>query len=388
MRKALLLISLAVALGIGAGLWMRRSRESGNAFHLDSRVPSSGEGFSAALQQTVGERLKPGHRVELLENGAIFGALTEAIGRAESSVHIEIYIWTKGAVSKRVIGALRARRPGVACRVLLDAFGSGERGDEVDAGLREVGCELRIFRPGKRIERNHRKLAILDGRVGFTGGFGIDDRWSGDAKDEDHWRDSAVRVEGPSVADLQTTFAEDWQEASGELLPPEAFPPLAAAGPSRAAFVRSSAAPVVTLAERLTQLMLAAAHQRLLIENAYFVPGGPVLELLVRRAREGVAVRILVPGKKSDSKFSFTWQQREYGDLVKSGVRIWEFQPTMMHAKTMVVDGALSVIGSVNLDPLSLDKLEEGALVVEDAAFAAALERSFANDCARAQEQR
>jgi cardiolipin synthase len=124
------------------------------------------------------------------------------------------------------------------------------------------------------------------------------------------------------------------------------------------------------------------------IENAYFVPGKPVLELLKRRAKEGVQVRILVPGRQSDSKMSFLYQQREYGDLLKSGTRVWEFQPTMMHAKTMVVDSSLVVIGSVNLDPLSLNKLEEGALVAEDPALAAELVRLFEEDVARAKEQK
>jgi cardiolipin synthase A/B len=228
---------------------------------------------------------------------------------------------------------------------------------------------------------------VIDGRVGITGGFGVDDKWLGESQDEDHWRDTNVRVEGPAVSDMQEAFAEDWQEAGGGLLPPEDFPEQAKDGPVMAAFVRSTASPVVTRAERLTQLAVDASHQRLLIENAYFVPGKPVLELLRRRAKEGVDVRLLVPGRQSDSKLSFLYQQREYGDLLKVGVRVWEFQPTMMHAKTMVVDSSLVIIGSVNLDPLSLNKLEEAALVAEDPALAAELARLFDEDVARSKEQ-
>ena len=383
--KILLLGVLLVAAFL---VYVRLSQDKPGSFELHVRVPSSGEAFSSALEQTVGTPLREGHQVELLPNGAVFDALVAAIGKAKGSVHIEMYIWSKGAVSNRVIAALGKREKGVGCRILLDAVGSITRGDEVDQGLRQAGCELRLFRKNQApTARNHRKLAIVDGRKGFTGGFGVDDRWTGEAQDDDHWRDTNIRVEGPAVTQMQNAFAEDWQESGGELIPASEFPRLPESGGIKAAFVRSTASPVVTRAERLTQLAIDAAHVRLWISNAYFVPGRPVLDLIADRAGESVDVRLLVPGRKSDSKLAFLWQQREYGQLQKRGARIWEFAPSMMHAKTMVIDSTLAIVGSVNLDPLSLDRLEEGALVVEDPRTAQELERLFEKDCARSAPQ-
>src|SRR5256885_7746438 len=339
MRKAIL--GAVVALGLAAIGWtlLGRSRESSGQFLLDVRTESHGRAFSAALEQTVGAPLRPGHHLRLLPNGTVFTALIEAIRNAKQSVNIEMYIWTQGRASTSVISALRERKKGVACRVLLDAEGSISRGDTVDKDLSDVECSMLLFRKRTAIfARNHRKVAVVDGRIGITGGFGVDDRWLGNGEDEDHWRDTNVSVEGTAVSDMQEAFAEDWQEAGGGVLPPEDFPEQRKDGTVPAAFVRSISSPVVTRAERLTQLAIDAAHERLFIENAYFVPGKPVLELLKRRATQGVEVRILVPGRQSDSKMSFLYQQREYGDLLKSGSRVWEFQPTMMHAKTLVVE--------------------------------------------------
>jgi len=378
--KKVIFVIVGVAVAAGVAIFFLRGGNP-NSFRLEWRVGSSGKEFSTALQQTVGAPLRPGHRVEVLDNGKVFASLIAAISEARSSVNIEMYIWTKGAISAQVIAALKARRPGVQCRILLDGLGSISRGQEVDQGLADAKCALLIFRPGKKpLARNHRKVAVIDGRIGITGGFGVDDRWMGSASTPEEWRDTNVRVEGPAVGDMQESFAEDWQEAGGPFLPPEDFPEPQKAGSLNAAFVRSSSAPVVTRAERLTQLAIAAAHERLWIGNAYFVPGAAVLELLGRRAAEKVDVRILVPGKKSDSKLSFLWQQNEYGRLQKRGVKIWEYQRSMMHAKTMVIDGRISIVGSVNLDPLSLDRLEDAALVVEDEQIAKTLEGQFEAD--------
>ncbi|GAC1346672.1 MAG: phospholipase D-like domain-containing protein [Myxococcales bacterium] len=388
-KRALGIALLLAAAAFGGRSLLARRQGAASAFRLDARVPSSGPLFSSALRQTVGVGLKPGHRIELILDGRVFDALTAAIARARESVHVDIYMWTDGAASRRVIEALRARAKGVACRVVVDAEGSSGPSAQVASALRDAGCELRVFRPSSHLTaRNHRKIVVVDGRVGFTGGFGIDDRWLGEAQDENHWRDTSLRVEGPAVGEMQAAFGEDWQEAGGALLPPEAFPDLPAVGPSRAAFVASVASPVVTRAERLSQLAIDASHDRLWISNAYFVPGRPVLDLLAQRSAQGVDVRVLVPGRKSDSKSSFVWQQREYKELLKVGTRIWEFQPSMMHAKTMVIDSTIAIVGSVNLDPLSLDRLEEGALVVEDREVALELARAFERDCARAREER
>lgn len=363
--------------------------ESG--FEIQQRVPSSGEAFSAALEQSTGSPMRPGHRVEVLENGRVFDAVVEAIGRAKQSVNVEMYIWTRGKASERVLTAIGDRtKDGVKCRVLVDALGSIHLDEAMKERFSRARCELRVFRPlsgPEKEARNHRKVFVIDGRVGFTGGFGVDDRWLGDGKRDDEWRDTGVRVEGTAVSDMQEAFAENWQEAGGGFLPVEDFPTEEQRGGARGAFVRSYSSPVVTRAERLTQLAIAAAHERLWIENAYFAPSKAILDLLGRRAAEGVDVRIVTAGRKSDSKFAFLWAQTDYGDLLERGVRVWEYQPAMIHAKTILVDKALVVIGSVNLDPLSLNKLEEGALVAEDPAAAERLAKDFIEDCARSKEQ-
>ena len=367
-------------------------RKDQTGFEIRSRVASSGEEFSTALKQSVGSPMRPGHRLEVVENGRIFAALEGAIAKAGESVNAELYIWHKGAASDRVLRAISARTAqGVKCRVLLDAVGSPDLSDEFRAQFSAARCELRVFRPlsgPDKATRNHRKVVVIDGRVGFTGGFGVDDLWLGDGKREKEWRDTNVRVEGAAVGEMQEAFAENWQEAGGELLPAREFPKEEETGPSRAAFVRSDASPVVTRAERLTQLAIAAAHRRLWIENAYFAPSRAILDLLGKRAAEGVDVRIITAGRKSDSKLAFLWAQSDYGELRARGVRVWEYQPSMLHSKTILVDGALVVIGSVNLDPLSLNALEEGALIAEDPAAAARLEKAFEEDSARSTEQR
>jgi len=381
-------LSLGAA-GLGVSFAVHAQPDD-DAFQLRAEIPASGPPFASALYQSLGVRLVPGNQVALLDNGAVFDALVEEIGKARSSVHVLLYIWEKGAASDRVTAALVERaKAGVACRILVDDFGSPDFAKTVQPPLVQAGCEVRVFRPlpGKdKLARNHRKIVVLDGKVAITGGFGIRDNWLGDGVHAEGWRDANVRFAGPAVLRAQQAIAESWQEAGGALLPPEALPELPAAGPASAAFVSSTASPNVTRSERLTQMMIAAARKRLWIANAYFIPSQAILDLLASKAASGVDVRILAPGMKSDSKTSFGAQQGEYGALMKRGVRVWEYQPSMMHAKTMVVDDELSLIGSINLDPLSLNKLEEGALVVDDRALAAALALGFGRDCEHAKE--
>ena len=360
--------------------------EEKRAFQLRVAIPSEGGPFASALYQALGVELRPGHAVTLLSNGAVFDGLDEEIRKARRSVHILLYIWEKGAASDRIVAALVDRaKAGVACRILIDDFGSPDFAKDVQPALTAAGCDVRIFRPGlvdgDKLARNHRKVVVVDGRVGFTGGFGIRDSWLGDGVTGNGWRDANVRFTGPAVAGAQQAIAENWQEAGGPLFPLEAFQPSDGSGPASAAFVTSTVSPVLTRAERLVQLMIQAAKKRLWIANAYFVPSQAILEMLKRKASEGVDVRLLMPGKdKSDSKASAGAQHVEYGPLVERGIHIFEYQPSMMHAKTMVVDEDLSVVASINLDPLSLNKLEEVALVVQDRAFAANLAKSFEAD--------
>jgi cardiolipin synthase len=386
LQRALLIAAAAVAAGVGAFHLRYGDLAEGlpfEPFRLPSNLRASSKTeLTSALYQLVGVRLEPAHRVDLLLNGDVFPAIAEDVRRAQASIHVLSYIWEKGAASDPIVHAIAARASqGVECRILVDAVGSPDFRDDVAPALEQAGCEVHVFRPvqkGNQVARDHRKIVVVDGRVAFTGGFGIRDDWLGDGVTG--WRDTNVRFEGPTVADAQQAFAENWLEAGGDLLPTSAFPAPAAAGPADAVFVSSSAHPTLTKAERLTQLLIAVAKQRVWISNAYFVPTRGILDLLAEKASQGVDVRILTPGVKSDSKTAFGVQQTKFDGLVDAGAKIWEYQPTMMHAKTMVVDDDLAVVGSINLDPLSLGRLEDGALVVRDRAFAASLAAAFERD--------
>jgi cardiolipin synthase A/B len=380
--------------GVGLGVLLALaacSKERSRPFKITAPVASAGPDFASALYQTAAVRLEPGHHITYVNDGRIFDAMEEEIGRARASVNILSFIWRPGEASERVLAALTARaRAGVACRVLVDPFGSAGFEKEVKPRLVAAGCKAHLFRPlpaDENLARNHRKLVLVDGRVGLTGGFAIQDEWLGQVRHEKEWRDTNVRVEGPAVAQMQQAFAENWQEATGELLPASDFPQARAAeGSAKAAFVASTANPEVTRAERITQLMVQAAKERLWISQAYFTPNDQLRALLVEKARAGVDVRVLAPGDKNDQKAITLVQRATYDELLPAGIRIWEFQPAMMHAKTMLVDDRLVLVGSINFDPLSFKLLEEGSLVVEDAASARSLEQTFLQDLQRAVE--
>ena len=354
-------------------------------FQLPTTIRASSQtAFASALYQSVGARLVPGNDVQLLLDGDLFPAIVEDVSAARQSIHVLAYIWEKGEASEPIVAAVveRASR-GVECRILFDAIGSPDFREDIAPTLERAGCEVRVFRPlqqGNQVARDHRKIFVVDGRVAITGGFGIRDEWLGDGVTDGSWRDTNVRFAGPSVADAQQAFAENWQEAGGDLLPLSAFPSLEPVGSVEAAFVSSTAHPVVTKAERLTQLMIAVASERVWIANAYFVPTRGILDLLAEKAAQGLDVRVLVPGIKNDSKAAFGVQKVKYDGLLEAGVRVWEYRPSMMHAKSMVIDDHLALVGSINLDPLSLLRLEDGALVVRDRAFAKALAESFEED--------
>lgn len=366
-----------------------RSVGEGREFRLDTAPWPDEVSFASALYQNLGVSMLPGNHVELANDGAVFDAIVEEIAGARSSVHILAYIWAAGEASDRVVEALARRDPAVKCRILVDAFGSSGFDDELRAPLTGAGCEVRVFRPltaGETLARNHRKIVVVDGEVAITGGFGIRDEWLGAARTEDEWRDTNVRFRGPAVAQAQQAFAENWLEAGGGFLPADAFPAAEKAGSASAAFVTSTGSSVLTRAERLTHLLLAAGERRIWISVAYFVAPDGLLAVLRSKAEAGVDVRLLVPGVKSDSKTSFGSQQLDYGELTDRGVRVWEYTPGMMHAKTMVIDDYISVVGSYNLDPLSLGSLEEGSLVVDDPALNAELAAAFLRDLERSEE--
>lgn len=387
---------LAVVL-FGMGLF-RSERVDGES--KPPRVQVSREQLRAGLQGLQAP-VRDHASVEWVNNGRIFEVLEEEIRQAEHSVHILVFIWRKSDPSDRLVEAIRSR-PGIECRVVLDPIASPNFNEEVRPQLESAGCEVREYKPVKQsvregaeaLERTHRKIVVVDGKVGVTGGFGIWKSWEGEGLTEETWRDTNVRVRGPVVAELQRAFGETWSRTGGSPLPAGAFPKLAPAGRAQAAFVASDASEGnadpegKTSAEELAELLVASAERRLWIANSYFVPTDRILAVLEAKAHAGVDVRVLAPGPVHDWRSVRDAQRVSYRRLIKAGVRIYEYQPSMMHAKTFLVDEDLVSVGSMNLDPLSLRQLEEGQLVVlGDAALAKALEQDLLQDFQRSQEQ-
>ncbi len=349
-------------------------------------IPTDPAGFSLVLEQSTGGPMEAGNQVELVENGKVFDVLVEEILKAEHSLNLAPFIWRNSAPSDRLVTAVLDRlRQGVRCRILIDPFWSLDF-NQVAHTLGNAGCEIREYRPiranlGKRILlRTHRRAMVIDGKVGITGGFGVWKSWEGEGLKKEEWRDSNLLVRGPVVRQLQMSFADNWQEAGGALLPASDFPPLEPKGEIRAGLVSSDANLNMSDAERMTLLMIASAQKRLWIANAYFIPSTAMGDMLIEKAKAGVDVRILCPGPVHDVPPVRAAQRSTYERLLVGGVRIYEYQPSMMHAKTMVVDDRYTVVGSTNLDPLSAKWLEETSMVVDDPALTAQLSTSLEAD--------
>lgn len=353
--------------------------------------PAPAVALATQLEALTGAELVGGNALTAVENGAVFDAMVKDIGRAKRHVHVLSFIWRgEEGPSRRITEALLRRARGVECRILVDPFGSAKFDDGQEAALKRSGCEVRRY--GLRSDarpsaRNHRKLVIVDGAVGITGGWGLHTSWEGRGRAKDEWRDSSVRARGPVVAQMQRAFEQSWREAGGEPLPPHAYPDLPASGGTEAAFVASSPrGDRASAAETMTKLLVGAATRRLWIANSYFVPDDGLRDLIAEKARQGVDVRVLAPGPVHDVPPVRAGQRATYEKLLAAGVRIFEYQPTMMHSKTMLVDDRWVVVGSTNLDQLSFDRLEEGSVVARSPALAAHLEGTLREDFARSKE--
>ena len=386
--RALAFAGSAAALAAVGGHLARRVRRgqlSRRMLRLADEVP-----LDVLLEREVGVPVRGGNRVELIENGAVFDALEEEIRSARETIHLCEFMWMgSGDPSARIGRALLARRRGVACRILLDWFGSQRFDRALEADLEASGVELRRHMPWPDPFRlNHRRVLVFDGRTALVGGFGIWKSWLGDGVGEGEWRDTAARVRGPVVGDLQRAFDHSWETAGGAPLPASAYPRLAAAGTQRAAVVASSPAWArTTLAARMYYALMASARRRLYVANSYFVPDRSLQDVLIARARAGVDVRVLAPGSHHDVPLVHAGQRRTYGRLLAGGVRVFEYEASMMHAKTLVADDA-AVIGSTNIDSQSLSFLWETSVVVESAEIAAHLVDRFRVDLGRSVEIR
>ncbi len=358
--------------------------------------------FVAAVAGSANAPQMEGGRAELLNNGvAVFPAMIEAIRQAEANVNFMMYIWNPGQASDMILEALTERaRAGVEIRVLIDGLG-GKNAPEHDLDrLKAAGGKVDWFRPprfGKltRIHtRNHRRAIIIDGKVGFTGGIAVSDEWLGDAQNPDQWRDCMIRFSGCTATNLQSAFAQLWSAVTGEIFVGEAFypsdPETDGEGEQISVHVPIISSPSAEnyLLRRPFWLSFRCARERIWITNPYFVPDSATRNVLKRQARDGVDVRVLVPNQHIDVPVLRWAAQYYYGELLESGIRIWEYQPTMLHAKLLVVDGVWSIVGSANLDVRSQELNEEVIVGILDHGFARELEATFRMDLERAREIR
>jgi cardiolipin synthase len=330
-----------------------------------------------------------GNSVELFENGAFFDALLDDIRKAQRSVHLETFLWKEGRLGERFIEALTERaRAGVKVRVLVDARGGAKIGKDTPQRLRDAGCEFHFHHPahiyhvGVYNERTHRKLVVIDGRIALLGGHCIVDEWLGDAQDKHHTRDLSVRVHGPAVHALQSVFAENWVEDTGELFVGDAFyPPLERAGdtPLHVASVKcEGSAPAVKV---LHHAAVCLARQRLWIQNPYFLPDLEAIDAMGEAVKRGVDVRVMVPSvEASDMAIVQHAAHHNFKRLLDRGVRIFEYERTLLHQKVMTVDGCWCAIGSSNFDDRSFEVNDEITVGFHDAELARRLEEVFRHD--------
>ena len=352
------------------------------------------DSFMRPVAALLGIPLRQGGALQLINNGdAWLAALLADLRLAQHSITFAVYIWEPGRFSDVVFEALTERaRAGVQVRVLLDGLGCMRCPDEDRNRLCAAGGEIATFRPprlGKFLrfnQRNHRRAIVIDGRIAYTGGMAVADKWLGDARTAEEWRDCMVRIEGCPVESVQSAFTELWAYVTGEILKGDAFFPAHRGEDSElwSMGVVSSPAPEEHPLGLFLFLIILAARRTLWITTPYFIPDEHILRAITQRAKAGVDVRVLLPDEHIDAKPIRRASHRYYQQLMDAGVKIYEYQGTMMHTKLIVADSSFSVIGSANLDIRSNELNQENVIGIFDDGFAAAVENTFDDDLTRA----
>jgi len=350
---------------------------------------SDDDEFRRSLSSLLGPQIVEGNKVETLLNGAqIFPSMLAAIRAARTTITFETYIYWSGSIGRDFVDALVERaRAGVRVHVLLDWVGSLKMDQGLVDEMKLAGIQLERFHEphwtnlNKLNNRTHRKLLVVDGRIGYTGGVGIADQWRGQARNPEEWRDSHFRVEGPVVAQMQSVFLDNWMRATGALLHGDAyFPALKPAGDLSAQMFSSSPSGGSESMQLMYHLAITAARSSIELANSYFVPDEMTLRILVEAARRGVKVRVIVPSGHIDSETVRKASRASWGPMLQAGIEIAEYQPTMFHVKTLVVDGAFSSVGSTNFDNRSFRLNDEANLNVLSREFGAAQQLVFNQD--------
>ncbi|MES2657984.1 MAG: phospholipase D-like domain-containing protein [Verrucomicrobiota bacterium] len=350
--------------------------------------------FERSMSQLLGPPILGGNRIRRLENGAeIFPAMLAGIARAKETICFETYIYSCGETAEQFSIALSAKaREGVRVHVLIDGMGCDCVTGESIRRMREAGVQVEVYHVHLRNltnvnQRTHRKLLVIDGRQGFTGGVGIADVWQGNADAPDHWRDTHYQVDGPAVAQIQAAFMDNWMKTHATVLHGDSyFPFIEEQGPHRCQMFKSSPMEGSESARLMYLLSITAAEKSLRVGNAYFVPDDLVTETLIAAVRRGVAVEVLVPGAHLDSKLVRGASRHRWGRLLRNGVRIFVYQPTMYHCKVMIIDDLWVSVGSANFDNRSFRLNDEANLNVFDREFALEENAAFERDKQRARE--
>ena len=354
--------------------------------------------FRTSLEAFAGAPILGDNRVDILLNGEeTFPALLDAIRSAEHTITFEAYIFHEGKIADQIVGAFVERcKAGVRVAILLDAHGSDGLPERYIQDLRDAGCilvsdfrPLRLWSLERTNKRNHRRIMVIDGLVGFTGGYGVDDTWSGNGRTEGRWRETNVRLRGPIVQSLQEAFVEHWREATGVLLGGKdyfPYPPVTVKDvPVLAQVVRSSPLQGNDAMYRVFLQAISSARTSILISTPYLLPGEQLTEALLDAVRRGVRVRVLIPSVVKSSGVEFVTQatQREaFGALLDGGVQLHEYSPALLHTKMMIVDGTWATVGSTNLDNRSMAMNDELNVMFYDRTIAKRLEEIFAADVA------
>jgi cardiolipin synthase A/B len=386
--------AIVMIVGLSITLWSIKRKPTTflqvkNAGDLMSLIPS-------IVGITQGN-LEQGNKVAVLENGdGFFPLLMRDIDAARETVHIESYIWWDGQMPHQLAELLAKKaRQGVEVRLLVDASGGHKMSKDTEKIMTDGGVHVARFHPirlknlGRLNNRDHRKQMIIDGQIGYIGGWGIADQWTGHAQDKDHWRDTGLRVEGPIVNRLQGAFCENWIEQTGEVPAGEKyFKRLPAAGTTPAHLAFTSPTGSVSSVQVLYYLAIKAARREIIIENPYLLPDRDAIEAMYDAVHRGVSVKVLVPATvATDSPIVQHASHHIFGTLLQRGIHVYEYQPTLSHQKLMIVDGLWSCVGSTNFDDRSFQLNDEISMGIVDANIAGQLKSAFNEDMKHAKER-
>jgi cardiolipin synthase len=364
-------------------------------YRVEARQDACSPEFSYKLVATSQAVFYRGNRVEVLANGtAFYPAMLRAISTATQSVNLECYIFQGGKIANQFADALVERATaGVKVTIVADAIGSARMGVALVARLRSAGCRIEFYQPlrwyrlARLNNRTHRELLIVDGRMAFVGGAGIADWWAVADGTTKPWRDTMARIEGPVVTGIQGVFVENWLECCGEILiGDEYFPPLSPVGDTTALVVKSSPSDRATTSRVVFQLLIDASCREVLIVTPYFLPDKALRRLLAETVGRGVRLSVLVPGANTDQRWVRLASRRMYGGLLRAGVRIFEYEQAMIHAKSLIVDETWGVLGTTNIDNRSFEHNDEVNIVMRDEAIARRLITDYNRDVGGSRE--